>query len=248
MIPTLTKSKAPAPSHCFSLFPLLQPHPFLQARRRVYIYDLSPHTNFSSTELFLFSPSLSVLLFAYSLSGLCLLFTEMAPMLKLIDCSLRLSVIPLSVATIWLTVTNHQDNSSYGNLHYSNLMGLKYMVCMSAICAVYAFVAAVSLWIRFLVNKVWWLFVSDQIITYLMVTSVAAIMELLYLAYNGDQKVTWSEACRSYGKFCTRMKLALILHAVALFCFIVLAVISSYRAFSTFETPVSSKEVEEDTS
>ncbi|KAF2285743.1 hypothetical protein GH714_007561 [Hevea brasiliensis] len=172
---------------------------------------------------------------------------EMAPMLKLIDCSLRLSVIPLSVATIWLTVTNHQDNSSYGNLHYSNLMGLKYMVCISAICAVYAFVAAVSLWIRFLVNKVWWLFVSDQIITYLMVTSVAAIMELLYLAYNGDQKVTWSEACRSYGKFCTRMKLALILHAVALFCFIVLAVISSYRAFSTFETPVSSKEVEEDT-
>lgn len=46
-------------------------------------------------------------------------------MLKLLDFSLRLSVIPLSVATIWLTVTNKQDNSIYGYLKYSNLTGLK---------------------------------------------------------------------------------------------------------------------------
>ncbi|KAG8658202.1 CASP-like protein 2D1 [Manihot esculenta] len=170
----------------------------------------------------------------------------MTSMLKLFDCSLRLFVIPLTAATIWLTVTNQEDNSSYGNLKYSNLMGLKYMVCISAICGGYAFVAAVSLWIRFLVNKVWLFFVSDQIITYLMITSGAALIDLIYLAYNGDQTVTWSEVCSSYGKFCRRMKLALILHAMAVFCFIVLAVISSYRAFSKFEPPFSRKEVEGD--
>ncbi|KAL5737612.1 hypothetical protein ACOSP7_030373 [Xanthoceras sorbifolium] len=168
-------------------------------------------------------------------------------MLKFIDCFLRLSVIPLSVATIWLTVTNQQDNSSFGKLKFNNILGLKYMVCISAICAGYAFVAAVSSCIRFLVSKAWLFFLSDQIAAYLMVTSGAAVMEIIYLAYNGDQKVTWSEACSSYGKFCYKMKLALIFHALALVCFIVLAVISAYRCFSMFAPPpVPSKEVEEE--
>lgn len=47
------------------------------------------------------------------------------PALKLLDCSLRVSVIPLSIATIWLTVTNKQDNISYGKIEFSNFMGLK---------------------------------------------------------------------------------------------------------------------------
>lgn len=50
-----------------------------------------------------------------------------APMsLKLIDSCLRLSVVPLSVATIWLTVTNHESNPDYGNLDNNSIMGLKY--------------------------------------------------------------------------------------------------------------------------
>ncbi|XP_050218838.1 CASP-like protein 2D1 [Mercurialis annua] len=166
----------------------------------------------------------------------------MAPLLKLIDSSLRICVIPLSVATIWLTVTNHQDNSSYGNLKYSNLLGLRYMICTSALCGAYAFVAAASTWIKCLVNKVWVFFFSDQIITYLMVTSVAAVYEIIYLAYNGDQRVTWSEACSSYGKFCERMKIALVLHALSLCFFAILAIISAYRAFTVFQPPFSSKQ------
>ncbi|XVE50671.1 hypothetical protein DITRI_Ditri01bG0181800 [Diplodiscus trichospermus] len=167
------------------------------------------------------------------------------PVLKFLDSSLRLSVIPLSVATIWLIVTNKEYSSIYEELKFSNLLGLKYMVCISAISAGYALVAAVASWIRYFVTKAWLFFVSDQIVAYLMVTSGAAVMEILYLAYNGDQTVTWSEACSSYGKFCNKMKVALILHALVLCCFIVLAVISAYRVFSLFEPPLSSKEVEE---
>lgn len=86
-----------------------------------------------------------------------------------------------------------------------------------------------------------------QIVAYLMVTSGAAVLELLYLAYKGDREVTWSEACSSYGRFCSRMKLALVLHAFALWCFIVLAVISAYRTFSMFEPPsLPPKEGEEE--
>lgn len=47
------------------------------------------------------------------------------PKLKFLDFSLRVFVIPLSAATIWLTVTNQQDNSTYGKLEFANLTGLK---------------------------------------------------------------------------------------------------------------------------
>ncbi|KAI5333755.1 PREDICTED: CASP [Prunus dulcis] len=169
------------------------------------------------------------------------------PALKLLDCSLRVSVIPLSIATIWLTVTNKQDNISYGKLEFSNFTGLKYMVCISTISAAYAFLATMASWIRCLVTKAWLFFVSDQIVAYLMLTSGAAVMEILSLASNGDRTVSWSEACSSYGRFCSRMKVALVLHALALCSFIVLAVISAYRVFSMFEPPaVSHKEVDEE--
>ncbi|WCJ32939.1 CASP-like protein 2D1 [Euphorbia peplus] len=168
----------------------------------------------------------------------------MAPLLKVIDNSLRLSVLPLSAATIWLISTNHQHNPTYGYLTYSHLLGLKYMIWISGICGAYALIAAVSTWIKCLVNQVWVFFVSDQIVAYLMVTSGAAVMELLYLGYNGDKEITWSEACSSYGKFCNRIKNALILHALGVACFLVLAVISAYRAFSMFQPPLSTKQVE----
>lgn len=45
--------------------------------------------------------------------------------LKVIDSLLRVIVIPLSIASLWLTLTNHQDNEIYGKLEFSNLKGLK---------------------------------------------------------------------------------------------------------------------------
>ncbi|GMI63758.1 CASP-like protein 2D1 [Hibiscus trionum] len=171
---------------------------------------------------------------------------KQTPLVKLLDSSLRLCVIPLSVATIWLTVTNKEHNSIYGDVNFTNLTGLKYMVFTSAISAGYATFAAVASCITFtcFVTKAWLFFVSDQVVAYLMVTSGAAVMEILELAYNGDQKITWSEACESYGKFCSKMKVALLLHALVLCCFIVLAAISAYRLFTPFHPPFSSKEVE----
>ncbi|XP_043690722.1 CASP-like protein 2D1 isoform X2 [Telopea speciosissima] len=165
--------------------------------------------------------------------------------LNFIDLSLRLSVIPLSVVSIWLTVTNKQDNNSYGRLEFSNLTGLKYMVCINAISAAYSLMAIVSSWLKCLLTKAWFFLISDQVLTYLMVTSGAAVVEILYLAYNGDKNVSWSEGCSSFGRFCNRVKVALVLHAIALFCFFALSLISAYRVFSKFDPPyVLSKEVE----
>ncbi|KAI3466257.1 hypothetical protein Pfo_022920 [Paulownia fortunei] len=169
--------------------------------------------------------------------------------LKVLDFSLRLIVIPFNVASIWIAVSNHQDNSDYGKLEFNNLIGLKYMVCISAISAGYALFAAVSSFLRCLLTKAWVFFVTDQVLAYLMVTSLAALGEFLYLAYNGDQVVSWSQACASYGKFCSRLKIALALHVIAVCCFLVLAVISAYRVFKRFEPPfVPSKEGEQERS
>ncbi|XP_076927726.1 CASP-like protein 2D1 [Bidens hawaiensis] len=167
--------------------------------------------------------------------------------LKVIDSSLRLIVIPLSIASLWLTLTNHQENDVYGRLEFSNLKGLKFFTSISAISAGYALIAVVSSWINNLMNKAWIFIVFDQVVAYLMVACVGSIGDIVYLVYNGNQKVTWSEAFSSYGRFCGRLNLTLVLHFIAWICFIVLSMISSFRVFTRFEPPRSSKEVEDET-
>ena len=50
---------------------------------------------------------------------------ENVPGLKLVDSCLRLLVIPLSLASICLSVNNRQENDVYGKLEFSNLKGFK---------------------------------------------------------------------------------------------------------------------------
>ncbi|XP_024976953.1 CASP-like protein 2D1 [Cynara cardunculus var. scolymus] len=165
--------------------------------------------------------------------------------LKLIDSSLRLMVIPLSLASMWLTLTNHQDNPMYGKLEFSNLKGLKLLVSISAISAAYSLAAVISSWIKNLMNKAWVFLVCDQVVAYMMVACGGSIGEIVYLAYNGNPKVTWSEACSSYGRFCGKLNLILVLHFIALLCFLVLSLISAFRVFTRFEPPLApSKEQE----
>lgn len=168
--------------------------------------------------------------------------------LKILDFGLRFFVIPVTVASIWLTISNKESNSDYGVvLSLSDFKGLQYTVAVSGASCGYALFTAVALWVRSLVSKAWFFFVSDQVIAYLMVTSMGTLAEMLYLVYHGDRRVTWSEACTSYGKFCDRLKLVFVLHAIALCCFIVLAAISAFRVFSRYDLPSDpSKEFEEE--
>ncbi|KAL0320807.1 UNVERIFIED_CONTAM: CASP-like protein 2D1 [Sesamum radiatum] len=162
------------------------------------------------------------------------------PRLKILDFSIRLLLIPFNLASIWIAVNNRQNNIDYGELKFADFIGL------NAVSAGYALFAAVSSWLRCLVTKAWIFFVADQVLAYLMVTSLATLVEFLYLAYNGDQVVSWSQACASYGKFCSRLKIALSLHVIAVCCFLVLAVISAFRVFRRYDPPfVPSKEGEQ---
>ena len=45
--------------------------------------------------------------------------------LRLIDFILRLAVLPLTAASIWVMAKNNQSVESYGKVEFSNLTGLK---------------------------------------------------------------------------------------------------------------------------
>ncbi|KAJ9567941.1 hypothetical protein OSB04_003907 [Centaurea solstitialis] len=111
--------------------------------------------------------------------------------LKVIDSSLRLMVIPISVASMWLTLTNQEDNPMYGKLEFSNIKGLKLLISISAISAGYSLVAVISSWIKNLMNKAWIFLVCDQVVAYMMVACGGSIGEIVYLAYNGNPKSFW---------------------------------------------------------
>nr|KAJ0208720.1 hypothetical protein LSAT_V11C400176630 [Lactuca sativa] len=66
--------------------------------------------------------------------------------LKVIDSSLRLFVVPPSLGSMWLTLTNHQNNEMYGKIEFGNIKGLKFLVSISAISVGYAVVAVISSW------------------------------------------------------------------------------------------------------
>lgn len=89
-------------------------------------YLSSVHSFPDNSTHFLFPWSLG----AYSISFAFVIkkmgiFEENVSGLKVLDCALRLFLVPFSIAAIWLTLTNHQDNSSYGELVSSYFMGLK---------------------------------------------------------------------------------------------------------------------------
>lgn len=80
-----------------------------------------------------------------------------------------------------------------------------------------------------------------KVLAYLMTTSVAGATEIVYLLNKGDIIVTWSEMCSSYPHYCSKLSIALGLHVFVLLSFLILSVISAYRAFSLFDPPCDSQ-------
>ncbi|GAU44100.1 hypothetical protein TSUD_123870 [Trifolium subterraneum] len=65
----------------------------------------------------------------------------------------------------------------------------------------------------------------------------ASTMEVEYLAENGDRATLWNSACGSFGKFCHKITASVAITFVALVCYVLLSIISSYKLFSKFDVP-----------
>ena len=86
-----------------------------------------------------------------------------------------------------------------------------------------------------------------QILTYVVLAAGAVSTEVLYLAYKGDDAITWSDACSSFGSFCHKATASVIITFVVVCFYVVLSLISSYKLFTRFDPPAtvdSNKNVE----
>ncbi|XP_047076670.1 CASP-like protein 2D1 [Lolium rigidum] len=156
---------------------------------------------------------------------------------KVPEMALRVCVIPLAVASLWRMATNRQADDAYGEIHFSNLSGFKYLVVINAITAAYSVVSILLSSFKSLARYDWLVFVLDQAAAYLLLTSCSAAAEVVYLAREGDREVSWGEVCSYFGRFCGRATVSVALQAGALLCFVVLSLVSAFRVFSRFDAP-----------
>ncbi|KAF3493770.1 hypothetical protein DY000_02057504 [Brassica cretica] len=126
---------------------------------------------------------------------------------------------------------------------------IRYLVPANGICAGYSLLSAAIAAMRgsSTMPRVWTFFCLDQILTYVVLAAGAVSTEVLYLAYKGDNAITWSDACSSFGSFCHRATASVIITFVVVCLYVILSLISSYKLFTRFDPPAtvdSNKNVE----
>ncbi|KAL0908453.1 hypothetical protein M5K25_022949 [Dendrobium thyrsiflorum] len=153
-----------------------------------------------------------------------------------------LRVVPMGfcLAALIITLKNSVDND-FGSISYSDLGSFKYLVYMNGLCAGYSIFSAFYTAIPrpLSMSRAWTLFFLDQVVTYAILAAGAAAAEIVYLAYEGDEQVTWSRVCGLFGGFCRKATASVGITFGAVACYVLLSLISSYRLFSAYHAPVS---------
>ncbi|KAG9454980.1 hypothetical protein H6P81_007884 [Aristolochia fimbriata] len=156
---------------------------------------------------------------------------------------LRVVPIGFCLAALVLMIKNSEKND-FGEVSYSNIGGFKYLVYANGLCAAYSLLSAFftarpgsSPSVR---RRAWTFFFFDQVLTYVILAAGTVGAEILYLAYHGDAKVTWSQACDSFGGVCHKATASVGITFGSVACYAALSLFSSYRLFSTFDPPAAS--------
>nr|KJB12802.1 hypothetical protein B456_002G037500 [Gossypium raimondii] len=118
---------------------------------------------------------------------------------------------------------------------------LRYLVHANGICAGYSLLSAIIAAVPrpSTMPRAWTFFLLDQILTYIILGAAAVSTEVLYLANKGDSAITWSAACGTFAGFCHKATIAVVITFVAVICYAVLSLVSSYRLFTKFDAPVN---------
>ncbi|XP_045824096.1 CASP-like protein 2A2 [Trifolium pratense] len=160
--------------------------------------------------------------------------------LRTAETFLRLLPIGFCVPALVLMLKNSEEND-HGSVSYTDLGAFRYLVLANGICAGYSLLSAVLVSVlRPNALRAWTFFFLDQVLTYIILSAGASTMEVVYLAENGDSAILWSSACGSFGQFCHKIKVSAALTFVALVCYVLLSLISSYKLFSKFDVPARS--------
>ncbi|KZV28212.1 CASP-like protein [Dorcoceras hygrometricum] len=153
---------------------------------------------------------------------------------------LRILPMALCIASLAIMLKNSQTNE-YGTLSYSDFGSFKYLVHASGICAGYSLLSTVAAAVPrpSTMSWAWTFFLLDQLFTYIILAAGAISAEAVYLAYNGDEYLTWSDACGTYDSFCRKATASVAITFSATLCYVGLSLISSYRLFTKYEAPVA---------
>ncbi|XP_027332576.1 CASP-like protein 2A1 [Abrus precatorius] len=162
--------------------------------------------------------------------------------LRIVETLLRLLPIGLCVIALVIMLKNSQENE-YGSISYTDVGAFRYLVHANGICAGYSLFSAVIVALPrpSTMPRAWTLFFLDQVLTYIILGAGVASGELLYLAEKGDAPITWSSACGSFGPFCHKVIASTSITFVAVLCYVLLSLISSYKLFSKYDAPASNK-------
>ncbi|QCD77973.1 CASP-like protein 2A2 [Vigna unguiculata] len=160
--------------------------------------------------------------------------------LRTAETFLRLLPVGLCVSALVLMLKNSQQNQ-YGSVDYTDLGAFKYLVHANGICAGYSLFSAViaAMPRPSTMPRAWTFFLLDQVLTYIVLAAGAVSTEVLYLAENGNTATTWSSACGSFGRFCNKVTASIVITFVAVFCYVLLSLISSYKLFTKYDAPAA---------
>ncbi|BAT88147.1 CASP-like protein 2A2 [Vigna umbellata] len=160
--------------------------------------------------------------------------------LRTAETFLRLLPVALCVSALVLMLKNSQQNQ-YGSVDYTDLGAFKYLVHANGICAGYSLFSAViaAMPRPSTMPRAWTFFLLDQVLTYIVLAAGAVSTEVLYLAENGNTATTWSSACGSFGRFCNKVTASITITFVAVLCYVLLSLISSYKLFTKYDAPAA---------
>ncbi|CAL5189946.1 unnamed protein product [Lathyrus oleraceus] len=160
--------------------------------------------------------------------------------LRIVETFLRLFTIGLCVTALVIMLKNSEENE-YGSVAYSDLGAFRYLVHANGICAGYSLFSVVIVVMPrpSTMPRAWAFFLLDQVLTYIILAAGAVLSEVLYLTEKGLPTAAWSSVCGSFDSFCHKIKASLAITFVAVICYILLSLISSYRLFSKYDSPSS---------
>lgn len=152
---------------------------------------------------------------------------------------LRLLPVGLCISALVVMLKTKQSDQ-YIQLEYNDIGAFRFLAYANGICAGYSFISAFESMVPASNHtyRSWILFLLDQGITYLLLAGGAGATEVLYVAYKGDEAVIWEQVCGSYGRFCSRAAVSVIISFFALVCFLLISILSSYRLFSKYDPPI----------
>lgn len=167
--------------------------------------------------------------------------------LRRAELSLRLVAALASVSAFAFLITDKQTRSFtiftsvvVQEARYSDMKALVFSVISLAIVAFYS----VSQIARCLYSVssasippssalAWAIFLLDQIMTYLILSSSAASAQSAYFSEQGNDGFKWSKVCYLYEKFCKQVGTGIIGSYVAFMALVFTSVISAFNLFAS---------------